>query len=255
MSEQLQKIRQILKKDPVLIAGTMGFDKRPQLHKAEVCYEEDGAFYFAVPKCESYYGEISMFPDLTLCRYDPEEQVLLRLKGKVVFDEDEAVIGRCLEASPALKKSWGGEPGMLIAYFLKDLTAELLHDDGTREEVILGIPKNAIVGISIKKDKEIRDRLIRLMERREAEKPEPVDEEALRMQKLHDGTLLYIVEKAKELWPRMDIQPMERSILFETYDEREEYVGAARKRLGNARIDKPEDLTYWLGTSSEGVTG
>ena len=56
-------------------------------------------------------------------------------------------------------------------------------------------------------------------------------------------------EKAKELWPRLDVQPAERSVLFETYDEREEYMRLARKRLGNAQIEKPEDFTYWLSTS------
>ena len=249
MPDSIEKIKLILKKKPVLIAGTMGFDKRPQLHKAEICFEEDGVFYFAVPKCESYYGEISTFPELVLCAYDPKEQLLLRLKGKAVFTEEEDVVRRCLAGSSSLQKTWGKDPGMLIAYFLKDLTAELLYDDGTREEAVLGTPENAIVGITIKKDKEIRDRLVRLMERREAEKPQYADEKALRLQKTYDGTLLYIAEKAKELWPRMDIQPMERSILFETYDEREEYTGLARKRLGNTRIDKPEDLTYWLSIS------
>ena len=47
----------------------------------------------------------------------------------------------------------------------------------------------------------------------------------------------------------MDIQPAERSVLFETWDEREEYVRLARKRLGNARIEKPEDLSFWLSSS------
>ena len=88
------------------------------------------------------------------------------------------------------------------------------------------------------------------MERREAEVPDLSDEEAVRRQKIYDGTLLYLAEKAKEVWPRMDIQPAERSVLFETYDEREEYVALARKRLGNAYIDKPEDFTYWLSEST-----
>ena len=102
----------------------------------------------------------------------------------------------------------------------------------------------------MKKDKELRDRLIRLMERREAEKTEPADESALQQQKLYDGTLLYFAGKAKELWPRLDIQPAERSVLFETYDEREKYVQLARKRLRNARIEKPEDFTWWLSEAS-----
>ena len=251
-AEVLDQIRRILGKNPVLTAGTMGFDKKPQIYKAELCYEEEGAFWFAAPKCETYYGEISLYPELVLGTYDPESGTFLRLRGQVVFDEEEAAVRRCLMASPALEKAWGKDPGMLIAYFLKDLKAELLYDDGTREEAVLGTPENVITGITIKKDKELRDRLSRIMERREAEKPEPADEEALHRQKLYDGTLLYLAEKAREVWPRLDIQPAERSVLFETYDEREKYVALAKKRLGNARIDKPEDFTYWLSEEALG---
>ena len=251
-AEITERVREILKRNPVLIAGTMGFDKRQQLHKAELCYEEGGALYFAAAKCEAYYGEISTYPELVLCAYDAESGTLLRLRGKPVFEEEKAVIERCLAGSSALKKAWGHEPDMLIAYFLKDLTAQLVHDDGTLEEAALGTPENVITGITIKKDKELRDRLSRLMERREAEKPAPSDEAASELQKTYDGTLLYFAEEAKKLWPRLDIQPAERSVLFETYDEREKYVQLARKRLKNARIDKPEDFTWWL--SQDGLT-
>ena len=249
MTENRNRIADFLKKNPVLIAGTMGLDKKPQLHRVELCHEEEGAFYFAAAKCESYYGEISLYPYLTLCAYDPEKSVFLRLKGQVVFSEEEDMIARCLRESPALSKRWGNDPDMLIAYFLKDVTAEFLYDDGNREEISLGTPENALVGITIKKDKELRDRLSRIMERRETETPEPGDEESLRSQKIFDGMLLVFAEKAKELWPRLDVQPAERSVLFETYDEREEYMRLARKRLGNARIEKPEDFTYWLSIS------
>ena len=66
------------------------------------------------------------------------------------------------------------------------------------------------------------------------------------LQKLYDGAVLYVAETAKGLWPRMDIRPIERSLLYETYDERERYVNRAREILGNTVIDKPEDLTWWL---------
>ena len=249
-SENIEKVRSFLKKNPVMIAGTMGFDKKPQLHKAELCYEEDGVFYFSAAKCEAYYGEISTDPNLVLCSYDPASHTMLRLKGQVVFNDEESVTGKCLEACRTLKERWGHQPEMLIAYFLRDMKAELLNDDGTCEEMVLGTPENVITGITIKKDRELRDRLSRLMERRENECPAPADEEALRRQKIYDGTLLYFAEKAKEVWPRLDIQPAERSVLFETYDEREEYVSLARKRLGNTRIEKPEDFSWWLSEAS-----
>ena len=251
MAETIERVKSFLEKNPPLMAATMGFDKKPGLHRIELCYEEDSAFWFAAPKCESYYGEISLFPYLTLCAYDQGADALLRLKGAVVFSEDEAVIARCLSENAALKKAWGKDPGMLIAYFLKDMTAELIGADGSREEWELGTPENVLIGITIKKDKELRDRLIRLMERREAETPELSDEDAVVRQKKYDGMLLYLAEKAKEVWPRMDISPAERSVIFETYDEREKYTLLAKKRLGNTRIDKPEDFTYWLGTAPE----
>lgn len=44
----------------------------------------------------------------------------------------------------------------------------------------------------------------------------------------------------------MDIGPIERSALFETYDEREQFTGLAKRLIGNQMIRQPEDLTYWL---------
>ena len=58
--------------------------------------------------------------------------------------------------------------------------------------------------------------------------------------------LSYTLPKKQKKYARMDIGPAERSVVFETYDEREEYTGRAKKMIGNARIDKPEDLSYWL---------
>lgn len=57
-------------------------------------------------------------------------------------------------------------------------------------------------------------------------------------------------EAAKAMWPRMDIRPIERAAVFETWDEREKYTGLAAELIGNAVIDKPEDLTYWLNAET-----
>ena len=119
--------------------------------------------------------------------------------------------------------------------------------------VSLGTPGSALVGISIKKDTELRDRIIKILERREAEGPLPTEEamagldaDALYTQRLYDGALMYFAETAKALWKRMDIGHIQRCALFETYDQLEEFTGLAKRLIGNAAIDKPEDLTYWL---------
>lgn len=236
-----------LSENRILYAATKGLDKLPKVHPIEYLFEQDGGLYFALPKCEAFYGELSLFPLPMLCAADAKSRRVLTLRGEAVFTEDEAIIDRCLESSAALKKRWASEKNMLIAFFLKNAEAVFTSLDGGGETVIsIGTPENALVGITLKKNTELRDRLINLMERREAESPETEGEAALFSQKLYDGALMYFAETAKALWPRMDIRPIERSALFETYDEREKFTVLAKKLIGNANIDKVEDITHYL---------
>ena len=254
-SETVEKIEnggmnallEFLSKNRILYAATKGPDKLPKVHPIEFLFEQDDGLYFALPKCEAFYGELSLFPLPMLCAADAKSRRVLTLRGEAVFTEDEAIIDRCLESSAALKKRWASEKNMLIAFFLKNAEAVFTSLDGGGETVIsIGTPENALVGITLKKNTELRDRLIKLMERREAESPETEGEAALFSQKLYDGALMYFAETAKALWPRMDIRPIERSALFETYDEREKFTALAKKLIGNANIDKVEDITHYL---------
>ncbi|MBR0086966.1 MAG: pyridoxamine 5'-phosphate oxidase family protein [Lachnospiraceae bacterium] len=262
----LSEVRAVLQKHPVLFAGTMGLDKKPQVRAAQFCYEEDGSFYFAAAKSERFYAELSLQPIASFGVFDEENGRVMLLRGEAVFTEDAEIISRCLKSCPFLKEKWGSQPEMLIAWFLKKASVEFTSPAGGEPvKYELGTPEGALTGIEMKKDKEIRDRLITIMARREAESSpqetaaegasagqntdidtEQLSEEALFLQKLYDGAVLYFAETAKTLWPRMDISPIERSLLYETYDEREKFTGLARKLIGNAVIDKPEDLTYWL---------
>lgn len=247
MNDGIEKIKQFLGDRPVLYAATMGFDKTPNVHPIELCFEQDGALYFAAPKCGRLYGELSTYPLVKICAFDAESGAVVTLSGKPVFTEDEAVIAKCISSCRSIREAWGHDAKMLIAWFLKDAVCEIT---GTKEEdrVVyeLGTPENVLIGVRIKKDKELRDRLISIMEERESESVSAKDEAELYRQKLYDGAVLYFAETAKEIWPRMSILPIERSLIYETYDERERFVLRAKKLIGNAEINKPEDLTYWL---------
>ena len=247
MNNDFDKVRTFLLEHRLLYAAVTGLDKKPQVHPVRLCYEEGGAFYFAEAKCETSYGEISMSPVLSMCACDVPQGIVFRMKGAPVFTEDEEVVLRCMSEDGILRERWGSEPGMIIAWFLKDAACEFISlKDGSRQVIDLGTPGGALVGITIKKDKELRDRLISVLNDREACGSAAGDEHDIELQKLYDGALMYFAETAKALWPRMDIGPIELSAVFETYDEREKYTGAARKLIGNAVIDKPEDITYWL---------
>ena len=246
MAADIRAILSFISENPVLYAGTIGFDQLPHVHPVSLCYEENGVLYFAAAKCETYYGELSMSPVLSLCAFDRNQGVTLTIKGKAVFTEDEKIVSRCLAENASQNKKWGNDRKMVIAYFLTDVTAEFANEDGTTQTVELETPDSVLIGIQITKDNEIRDRLIKIMKARESEVLSLSDPAAVKRQKLFDGMLLYFAESAKEIWPRMDIGPAERSVLFDTYDEREKYTHIAKKIAGNSRIDKPEDLTYWI---------
>ena len=244
-------VTEFVKAHPVLFAVTSGLDKKPQGHTAQLCYEEDGAMYFAAAKCDMYYGELSQNPSAILCAYDPARNIALTLRGTAVFTEDADIIARCFDECESLRARWGDQREMVIAYFFKDVTAEFTAPGTDQRTVIeLGTPANALVGITIAKDTELRDRLSRIMQRREAAVDAPAGEREQFLQKLYDGALLYFAETAKGVWPRLDIGPIERSAIFDTYDERKRFTGLARQLIGNARIDKPEDLTYWINADT-----
>ena len=247
MNDAIDRIKEFLGDRPVLYAATMGLDKTPNVHPVELCYEQEGALYFAVPKCGRFYSELSTYTLVRMCAFNEESGAVLMLSGKPVFTEDETVIANCIGSCRSIREAWGHDAKMLIAWFLKDAVCEIAGpNDADRTVYELGTPENALIGVQIKKDKELRDRLISVMEDRERENLSTGDETELHRQKLYDGAVLYFAETAKELWPRMDIRPIERSLLYETYDERESYVMRAKKLIGNAVVNKPEDLSHWL---------
>ena len=218
-------------------AGTVGLDGRPRVRRAEFLFEQDGALYFVTRKCLHFYAELSKAPYIQL--YAEQDGAELTVSAKVVFTEDEAVLARGRREKPEVFAS--AESEMFIAYFLTEARCEIASR-GVTEEFALSEPEGVLIGISIKKKPELRDRICRVLERRESE-PEPMDGE---LRRLTDGALFVFAEAAKALWPRMDIRPIERAAVFETWDERERYTKLAARLIGNAQIDSPEDITYWL---------
>ncbi len=231
----------ILKDAQSVYAATVGLDNRPQVRPAWFAYERGGALYFLTLKSSRMYAELSKTPYVQFCVPGGEAFETFRLSGKAVFTEDEALTELAASSCPQVLQKAGGDMKFLIVFFLTGASAMI----ETQEDAIsfkLPDSKEAPVGIKIKKKTELRDRLARVFERRESDPP-AADSADL---KKYDGALLVFAEAAKALWPRMDVRPVERAAVFETYDEREKYTSLASSKIGNAVIDKPEDITYWL---------
>ena len=244
--EPLGTAVQILNRFSPLYAGTVGLDGKPQVRPVSFAGEADGALYFLTAKNCRMYAELSKTPYIGLCAFDAESETVFRLSGKVSFTEDDDVIERCVLSCPTVLQNAGGDRKTLIAFFLLEASLEAENALLPSVELRLPDPSGILIGITIKKKTELRDRLTRVFERREAEPPllDPsLDAETV---KLYDGALFVFAEAAKALWLRIDIRPVERAAVFETWDEREKYTALAARLIGNAVIAYPEDITYWL---------
>lgn len=241
---EASEIAALLERSGPVYAGTVGLDGRPQLRRVSFLLQREGALYFLTAKSRRLYAELCKTPYIQLCVSERETEGCLRVSGKVCFTEEKELISRCLRERPEAAAAQGGDEKALIAFFLLGVRAERTAacEEVPLESWTLPDPSGVLVGITIRKKTELRDRLARILERREAEPPAVIDETA----KLLDGALFLFAEAAKALWPRMDIRPIERAAVFETWDQRERYTRLAAERIGNAVIDKPEDFSYWL---------
>lgn len=214
-----------------LLAGLKGLDKKPWIYPLDKPTEIGGTYYWLCDKSTMLYGALSINPDVQFYLQD-KEGIIFRLTGKAQFTEDEMIIKAALKKGLALEYQ--------IAFWLKD--ARITISENTESKSWLLKPADGTyTGISLKKDKEIRDRMARVIEER-AQKQVKDNQ----LQKEIDGALLLFGEAVKKLWPSFNLMPLESSLLYETYDERESYRNKAAALLGNVSIKQPEDISYYL---------
>lgn len=232
MKDGKETAGRILRDNPRMLIGIKGLDKKPWIYPLGKASEISGTFYWLCDKSTQLYGSLSLNPDAQI--YIEENGIIYRLTGKAVFSEDQKIIAECL------KDEKGKDPAYQIAFFLKD--ARLIVTDGDETtNYVLKTSGDVLVGIEMKKGKEIRDRLAKIIEERAGKAVTDIE-----AQKAYDGALLVFAEKAKKLWPSFNLMPLESALLYETYDEREKYQNQAAAALGNITIRQVEDLTYYL---------
>ena len=101
-------------------------------------------------------------------------------------------------------------------------------------------------GICFENDDELRGRMTRVIMRRGAEAPNPEDPQDAYLQKLYDGTLLCFAEAARAVWPELDTGMLSERLLFEDDAEKNAFIKLVERLISGVRIDKPEDITYWI---------
>ncbi len=222
--------------------ASIGLDGRPQARRVRLGFCEGGALWFCLKKSERLYAEISLKPLVRLCAWDAQTGTELRLSGSACFSEEKTILARCVADDAQEAAEHAREPEMRIAFCLSAVTGELLAPSSPPRVLGWADDGGVPLGVRIKKKTELRDRLSRILARREEEGTVAADE----TQKLYDGALFLFAEAAKALWPRMDVRPIERAACFASWDERERYTELARRRLRGVVIGKVEDFSEYL---------
>lgn len=101
-------------------------------------------------------------------------------------------------------------------------------------------------GIRFEQSDELRGRMLRVMARRKEETSVPEGQEAIFLQKLYDSALLCFAEAARRVWPELDAGSLSGCLFFQDEAEQAEFMKKAGRLIGDRRIDKPEDITYWI---------
>lgn len=215
-----------LLRDCPVTAAVIGLDGRPEARPVSL-QTGAGDLTFSAPRNNRLYAELSRKPVISLLCRDPDGDALVRIGAKICFTDDEAA-----------------DREGVSRFVLTEADVELIVGEA-EHHFALPDPAGLLRGVTIRKKTELRDRLSKLLIRREEGGAGSVSEDLFAV-KLFDGALLLFAESAKTLWPRMDVQPIERAAIFETWDEREAFVRLAKQLIGNAVIDKPEDMTWWL---------
>lgn len=108
------------------------------------------------------------------------------------------------------------------------------------------LPLQTADGISFEQSDELRGRMLRVMARRKDETRVPEGQEAICLQKLYDGALLCFAEAARRVWPEVDAGSLSGCLFFQDEAEQAEFMEKAGRLIGDRRMDKPEDITYWI---------
>lgn len=236
MKDGKDTAREIFNRHSHMLIAVKGLDKKPWIYPLGKASEINGTFCWLCDKSTQLYGSLSINEDAQIFIEDGED--IVRVTGKAIFSEDEKVISECLKDEPEKN------PVYQIAFFLKDARLTITNKEESTS-YSLKTSDDVITGIEMKKDKEIKDRLAKIINER-AEKT-VTDKE---YQKFFDGALLVFGECAKKLWPSFNLMQLESVLLYDTYDERERYQNQAAFALGNIIVKQVEDLSYYLSEES-----
>ena len=94
----------------------------------------DGKEYFTVGDFKAVYRQMQENPHVEIAAFTPNDRKWLRYTGKAVFEDNDNVREKILEALPHLRRAYSPESGhRMMIFTLEDATARIIDMAGNEE--------------------------------------------------------------------------------------------------------------------------
>ena len=121
----LQEVLNFLKENPVFYLATMD-GNQPRVRPFGVSYEFEGRMYLITSNTKDVYHQLQANPQLELTTAASDGSHWLRLKGKAVFDDNQAAKDKAFALNPSLADIYQDPSNPTIAtFYLTDVEYRL----------------------------------------------------------------------------------------------------------------------------------
>ncbi|MEZ5195483.1 MAG: pyridoxamine 5'-phosphate oxidase family protein [Bacteroidales bacterium] len=134
----MKNVIAILSKSKMQYLATIGLDGKPKVRPFQFMFEEDGKLWFCTSNKKEVYKEIQKQPHVELCT-SIEDKSWLRIKAKVVFNDNLKIKEKVFEVSPLVKGIYEvpSNPAFEV-FYLEEITVSIAEIG--RAPVIYSLP-------------------------------------------------------------------------------------------------------------------
>ncbi len=126
-----KEILNFLTENPVQFFATIGMDNKPKVRPFQFMLEKNGKLFFCTSNQKEVYGELTNNPYVELCSCNKEFSTWIRIKGKVVFDDNLEIKTAIIEGNSLVKSIYqtAFNPNFEI-FYLENIEASIFDFSG-----------------------------------------------------------------------------------------------------------------------------
>lgn len=125
----MSEVVTFLQENPVQYLATVGRDGKPKCRPFMFCFEREGKLWFCTNNTKEVYKDLQENPYVEVSTSSPA-YAWIRLSGKAVFADDQAVKEGCME-NPIVKGQYqSADNPIFVVFYLEGVKAVLADFSG-----------------------------------------------------------------------------------------------------------------------------